>query len=251
MKQKWYRMGKVLPVILAVMLALAACSGSDDKKDSSKEASSATAEKSEDDELLEEMAGKYFCVEVRKEGKEADPAEETLQMYDDYEALLSLGGASERFKVDLDRSGFTLKGELDGEKTELSCTYRKGVIHLELDKDEYVFAKKDSDRYKEWEEAREAKEAKKNGATGYYKVSKAEFDGEMVTGEMMEAFNMQMYIVLQEGGTAYMVMDMLGETEVIDLKWDEEKKTLTGDDGSDPVPYTLEDGVLKMEQDGS
>ena len=208
MKQKWYRMGKVLPVFLAVMLALAACSGSD--KDSGKDASPAEVstepEKSEDDELLEEMAGKYFCVEVRKEGKEADPAEETLQMYDDYEALLSLGGSSDRFKVTLDRSGFTLKGELDGEKTELAGTYRKGVIHLELDKDEYVFAKKETNRYKEWEEAKEAKD---NSAAGYYKVSKAEFDGEMVTGEMLEAFDMQMYIVLQEGGTAYMVMDML------------------------------------------
>ena len=272
MKKSIYRLSAVVLTALLLCMSLAGCSGGSDKKESSAEASSTAEETNEDDELLKEMSGKYDCVEVRRGGKEEEPGGETLQMYEDYEAMVSLTGEAERFKVETDRSGFVLTGELDGEKAKLSCTYRNGVIHLETDDAEYVFAKKNTDRWKEWDAAKnsedsensvdsdksadsgkstDSKKSAEDGMAGYYPASRM-YDDEMeLPAEMIEMVGMEMYIVLEEGGAGYIVIGDGTETQVTDFEWDEKTKSFSAEDESLDSNMKYEDGMITFEFEGT
>ena len=232
---KRFRMTRGIIVCIVVCALLAGCSAGSDQKDSSAEVSSAVEETSGDDELLKEMAGKYACVEVRRNGKEEKPGGEALHMYDDYEALVTIGGASERFNVETDRSGFVLKGEPDGKKTEFSCTYRSGVIRMDADDAEYVFAKEGTDR---WKEAQE-----QNAVYGEYTLFAVTAFGATVEPEALELSSV---LTLEADGTGYMTInDDGGDVE----KWEENDGKIIVESGLSTMEGTVENGIITLDMD--
>lgn len=87
--------------------------------------------------------------------------------------------------------------------------------------------------------------------TGRYDLYSMTDDGETITMKDMEAMYAEMdmeapemYIQLNDDGTGKLVM---GEEETQDIEW---KDGVISADGEE-ISYTMEDGKLKMEDDGT
>ena len=78
---------------------------------------------------------------------------------------------------------------------------------------------------------------------GYYKLTDMSGEDAASMLALMEAMGLKAYVVLEEGGTAF--LHLFGSEA--DLTWDE--SSLKHDD--ETIPYTLENGILSFEADGS
>ncbi len=83
---------------------------------------------------------------------------------------------------------------------------------------------------------------------GVYRAIEVQFEGQEVTTteqlDLYEELGMKLRLRLHEDGTAE--MDIMGE--IVTMKWDMDG--LTSDDSDKVLPYTWEDGILTMKQDG-
>lgn len=86
--------------------------------------------------------------------------------------------------------------------------------------------------------------AEDDGIVGYYKLTNMLENGEP-SEEMAEfaEYGMNMYLVLEDGGTGY--MDFFGEKQ--DLKWDD--KSVFQEEDEEPAAYEYKDGVLTLTQE--
>ena len=89
------------------------------------------------------------------------------------------------------------------------------------------------------------------GAAGHYALTSIEIDGTTIdVAQMREVLgDGEMYLELNRDGTAFLNMEILGDSEILEMEWADGYIWAAGDESS-KVPFMLDGKVLTMEQDG-